>query len=212
MRKTIRALKDKLSLRVALASSAALLAAASVAFAAGMFPGLPIVGGAAYCTSFVMNPVTGAATTTCNGPTTPAGPTAITGLELIPADTQIAGGQQPQTVLLKMAGLGIGTYDYQAPLTGATITETAVMRQLIIEPAGTIATLTVVLPAATTLVDGQRWGMCSTQIVTALTITPGTGTTVSNTVTAMAVPNTVGQASCPEWIYRTANTNWYRTH
>lgn len=90
-----------------LAAGCAALAVASVcAYSAGLFPGFPITGGAAYCTSFVMNPITGAATTTCNGPAVPAGPTALTGVELIPADTELTQGQQPQTVLIPSALIG----------------------------------------------------------------------------------------------------------
>ncbi len=91
---------------------AALVAVVGIAAAAGQFPGYPIVGGAAYCTSYVMNPTTGLPTTTCNGPQTPAGPTSITGNELIPADTQLPGGQQPQTVTIPtsmLAGIGQGS-------------------------------------------------------------------------------------------------------
>lgn len=79
---------------------AALVAVVGIAFGAGQFPGYPIVGGAAYCVSYVMNPTTGLPTTTCNGPQTPAGPVSITGSELIPADTQLPSGQQPQTVTI----------------------------------------------------------------------------------------------------------------
>lgn len=87
-----------------LAAGCAALAVASVcAYAAGLFPGFPVVGGAAYCTSFLMNPITGAATTTCNGPQVPAGPTTITGNELIPADTALTQGQVPATVLIPTA-------------------------------------------------------------------------------------------------------------
>jgi hypothetical protein len=44
------------------------------------------------------------------------------------------------------SSLGLGPYAYNAPLTGASITVTNFQRRLILEPAGTIATLTVVLP------------------------------------------------------------------
>lgn len=188
------------------------IAAPILAYAAGLFPGFPIVGGAAYCTSFVLNPLTGLPTTTCNGPTVPAGPTIITGSELIPADTQLSQGRAPQTVLLKMAGLGVGPYQYNAPASAASLTVAAGENQLIIEPAGTIAALTVTLPAATLLVDNQRWGFCSTQIVTTLTLTAGSGTTVSGAPTAAVVPVTTGGGSCPEWVYRQTNTTWYRIH
>lgn len=202
--------------KIALVAGLALLATSflttmTLTTVAAFFPGFPIVGGAAYCVSFVMNPLTGAATTTCNGPTVPAGPTVITGNETWPIDTNLSQGRAPQTVLVKSAALGVGPYQYNAPLTGASLTVQPTDRRMILEPAATIATLTITLPAATLLVDNQQWGVCSTQVVTALTITPGAGTTVSNTQTATIVPAATGAASCAQWIYRQANTNWYRT-
>jgi hypothetical protein len=81
---------------------------------------------------------------------------------------------------------------------------------LILEPAGTIAALTVVWPAATGLTDGQLMGICTTQIVTALTTTNGAGATVLNAPTALLVPVATGAGSCVEWVYRVTNTSWYR--
>ena len=184
-------------------AAVAVIACVGISLAAGNFGLWPIVGGASYCGS--------TENTTCVL-TVPAGPAQITGNETIPMDTNLAQGIQPQTVLAKPAALGLGPYVYEAPLTGVSITMGAGTRSLIIEPAGTIATHTVVLPASTLLTDGQYFGLCSTQIITALTITPGSGTTVSNTQTATIVPLGTGAAACPEWIYRTANTTWYRIH
>lgn len=180
----------------------ALIAAvvSTAALGAGYWWGLPIIGGASYCVG------------TVNGhcqQTVPAGP-ALTGAELIPADTNASGSLGIQTAYLSLPSIGAGTYQYVAPLTGATVTAVAANRQVIVEPAGTIAALTLVLPAATTLTDGQRLGFCSTQIVTTMTVTAGTGTTVSNPPTAMLVPVATGAGSCVEFLYRKANTNWYR--
>ena len=186
-------------------AATALVACVGIAAATGNFANWPIIGSASYCAGIENTP--GACSLTV-----PAGPTALTGNELIPMDTNLAQGMQPQTVLSKPASLGIGPYVYEAPLTGVSIIMTAQQRSLIIEPAGTIATHTVVLPAAAVLVDGQAFGLCSTQIITALTITPGAGTSVSGTQTATTVPTATGAAVCPEWIYRQANTTWYRIH
>lgn len=188
-------------LKKVLLSAVALIAVAGVSALAQFWPNFPILGGASYCQSTVNS--------VCVS-TIPAGP-AMTGLETIPADTNAANGANPQTVKIGVASLGAGVLTYNVPLTGATITLTSVTRQLIVEPAGTIAALTIVTPAATTLVDGQRLGVCGTQIVTTLTMTAGTGTTLSNAPTAMLVPVATGAASCFEFIYRQANTTWYRT-
>ena len=169
----------------------------------GAFPNYPTVGVPANteCLSYGNNSV-------CNQ-YRPAGPTALTGDETVPADTNLATGQ-PATVRIDITSLGAGPYQYAAPSTGATLTLTAAQRRLIIEPSTTLATLAVVFPASTALKDNQLMGLCTTQIVTALTLTAGSGTTILNKPTALLVPVTTGGASCPEWVYRSSNTSWYR--
>jgi hypothetical protein len=181
---------------------AALLACVGLAIAGGNFNYWPIVGGAAYQCS------NNNGTQVC---TVPAGPSIITGNEYIPADTNLPQGIAPQTILFTPANLGAGPYQYSAPLTGASVTILPQSRRLVIDPAGTIAALTVVFPAATLLVDGQMLGLCSTQVVTALTLTAGTGSTILNGPTALAIPPATGAGTCYEWTYRLANTSWYRT-
>lgn len=190
-----------MNFRKSLIAGAALFASVGVALATGLWWGLPIIDGASYCASTTNN--------TCTS-TIPAGP-ALTGNELVPVDTMASGGAAvPQTAYLSVMTLGAGVLDFQVPLTGATITETAQMNQLIIDPAGTLATLTVQLPAATGLLNGQVWGMCTTQVITALTLTAGSGTTVKNAPTAMLVPVATGAASCFAYRYVKAQTAWYR--
>ncbi len=172
-----------------------------VAFAQSFAPNMPIIGGNSYCSAQV--------NAACVN-TVPAGP-AVAGTETVPADINTTTSNQvPQSGKMSILTLGGGVLTYNVPVTGDTITLTNVTRQLIVEPAGTIAALTVVLPAASTLLNAQRLGICGTQIVTTLTMTAGSGTTISNGATAMLVPVATGAASCPEWIYRTANTTWYR--
>lgn len=187
---------------------AALAVVSGIALADGLFPGFPIVGGASYCSSQTTAGTPGT-TAVCNV-TVPAGPAALTGNETIIADTHLPSGQQPQSVAIDVTTLGAGPYIYNAPLTGASITLTAQTRRLILEPAGTIAALTVVWPAAAGLTDNQLMGICTRQIVTALTTTNGSGATVLDAPTALLVPVTTGAASCVEWVYRVANTSWYR--
>lgn len=147
----------------------------------------------------------------------PAGPTALTGEETIPADTNAANGANPQTIRIPVTGVGGGKLVVAVPVTTDVINVDAQTRQLIVNPAGTIAALTVNLPAASaTMVNGQRVGLCGTQIVTALTMGAGTGNSFGSTVTsqAMLVPVVTGAASCMEWIYsKTSETAgvWFRT-
>jgi len=147
----------------------------------------------------------------------PAGPNALTGNETIPADTNTANGANPQTIRIPVTGLGAGALVVAVPVTTDIINVDATTRQLIVNPAGTIAALTVNLPAASaTMVNGQRVGVCGTQIVTALTMGAGTGNSFGSTVTsqAMLVPAVTGAASCMEWIYSKTSATagvWYRT-
>lgn len=146
----------------------------------------------------------------------PAGPTALTGYETVIGDTHTSAGGVPQTMNIPLTGIGAGLLDVQAPLTGATLTLTAQHRQLIVNPAGTIAALTVNMPAASaTMVNGSRIGICGTQVVTALTLGAGTGNTFNPTQpTAMLVPVVTGGASCFEFIYSKTSATagvWFRT-
>jgi hypothetical protein len=113
--------------RLALAAVLTAGIGSTLAYAAGMWPTLPIVGGGSYCASILgtgptqsgqtgtgAGPVTGS--TIC-GATIPAGPTALTGNELIPADTGLAGGAPPQTVVIPSAYLASGGGSYNL-LTG----------------------------------------------------------------------------------------------
>jgi hypothetical protein len=187
-----------------LLAALAVVASSAIATAGFWNESFPWVNSPSFCASKVNN--------VCVD-TIPAGPT-LSGLETVPADTNavaIGGGPaMPQTVNIPVLAVGGGALTYKASLNGDTITLTNVTRQLLVDPAGTIATLTVVLPAATTLIDSQRLGICTTQIVTSLTVTAGSGSTVNNAPTALLVPVTTGGASCVEWIYRNANTTWYR--
>lgn len=70
---------------------------------------------------------------------------------------------------------------YAAPTTGQTVTALAGVEVLMINPAGTLAALTVVLPANP--VDGQDFCVCTSQIITALTITG----TIVGTLTTLAL-------------------------
>ncbi len=171
------------------------------------WPNIPVVGGPAYSCGSVNG------VSNC---TVPAGPS-TTGNETVPADTNISGGASPQTVKIPITELGGGKLVVTTPVTTDVITVDAQTRQLIVTPAGTIAALTINLPAAsaTTPYNGQRIGICGTQIVTTLTSGAGTGNTFSTTApTAMLVPVVTGAASCFEYIYSKTSATagvWHRT-
>lgn len=94
------------------------------------------------------------------------------------------------------------TLQYVAPVTTDSVTIAAGTTHLVIEPAGTIAALTVVLPTAPA--DGTLVQFCSTQIVTTLTLTPGGSDTVVTDTTALAVDTAI------KYIYRASSSKWYK--
>ena len=94
------------------------------------------------------------------------------------------------------------TLERVVPTTGFTNTIANTTSYYVIEPAGTLATGTLTMPASP--VNEQVVTIASTQIITALTHSPNTGQTLKGALTTIAVD---GNAS---WIYRTANTTWYR--
>ena len=92
-------------------------------------------------------------------------------------------------------------YDYQVPTTGFSYTFAAGVQTLIMNPAGTLATGTITMPAAPA--DGMVITFSSTKAITALTVNANTGQTINNAVTTLAV----GQSA--SYVYRTASTAWF---
>jgi len=110
-------------------------------------------------------------------------------------DGVTAGGHQPG------APCG-GNYVYQQPTTGTTLTATAFLAAYVIDPAGTLAALTVVMPA--TANDGQFFEVGTTQTITVLTVGPASGQSVIGGSLTLAANSGAG------WRYRAANNTWYR--
>jgi hypothetical protein len=96
------------------------------------------------------------------------------------------------------------SYSRQKPTTGFSITIGAGVASLILDPTGTLATGTIIMPAAP--VDGQEIGIASNQIITSLTVNANTGQTISGTFTLA----TLAANGFARWKYVLADTNWYR--
>jgi len=94
----------------------------------------------------------------------------------------------------------IQAYDYQVLTTGFTYTFAAGTQVLIIQPAGTLATGTITMPASPS--DGMTITVESTQQVTALTMS-GNGGTIVGAATQL-IPN-----QPLSWVYRSTGTTWY---
>lgn len=136
-------------------------------------------------------------------------------------NTTVVGGARAQSLLLKGGGVIVGTgttdplsgglslngahadygYSFQTPATGFTITLGSTTWHTILDPAGTLATGTLTMPA--TPIDGMLVDVRSSQIVTALTVSPNAGQSIKGQPSSFAVG---GILSC---IYRAGNTTWY---
>lgn len=99
-------------------------------------------------------------------------------------------------------GFADKSYSFQTPATGATITIANTCSRLILKPAGTIATLTINMPAAP--VDGQVCRISSTQTVTTLTMS-GNGNTLDGGLATLAAH------AFGEWTFVLSQTTWFRT-
>ena len=115
-----------MKLRAGLLAACVLMIGCGGVIAAGSWSTLPIVGSASFCASTVsgvgggtanglggLGGITGqgqglGAGSIC-GQTVPAGPTGLTGEELIPADTGLGGGASPQSVTIPSGLLGSST-------------------------------------------------------------------------------------------------------
>lgn len=106
-------------------------------------------------------------------------------------DGATAGGRSPQS-----------NYSYQQPATGATLTAPAYLGAYVIDPAGTLATLSVVTPPSAN--DGQVFEISTSQAITALSVSPAAGQTVNGGNLLLAANGGCG------WRYRAANDTWYR--
>ena len=92
-------------------------------------------------------------------------------------------------------------YDFQTPTTGFSYTFAAGVNVLVMNPAGTLATGTITMPASP--VDGMTITVESTQQITALTVQGNTGQSLVNGTQTLR-PN-----QPYSWVYRLSNTTWY---
>ena len=93
------------------------------------------------------------------------------------------------------------SYDYQVLTTGFTYTFASGTTTLIANPAGTLATGTITMPAAPA--DGMVITVTSTQPITALTVNANTGQTINN---GGALGLQAGGVL--SYMYNLANTKW----
>lgn len=94
------------------------------------------------------------------------------------------------------------SYDYQTPATGFAYTFAAGTQTLILNPAATLATGTITMPAAP--VDGMVISFNSSQEITALTINGNTGQSIIGGGSVTLLKN-----ATLSYVYRLASTSWF---
>jgi hypothetical protein len=98
--------------------------------------------------------------------------------------------------------LGGGGYTYLTPLTGTSITFGTYVKRLILNPAGALAALTIVLPASPP--DGWEAYIASTASISALTISPNSGQSIANAASSLSSGAAIGY----QWV--AGQATWYR--
>jgi len=222
----------------------ALTVGSVAAYAAGNYSIYPIVGGASFCASTVsgaggftaqgntnnVNP-TGQGQATSGSlcaQTVPAGPPALTGTELIPMDTGLAGSAPPQTVVIPSTllanGYG-GTTVFSTTGTTALVQASDGISNLIYSGAGTATFTSFKLPPnpitnQTFCLSDAGSGILTLSAVAAGTNSFGNTPTITGvTPTSIPVMTAVGTAGTATlgkncWLYQAGASNtgvWYRT-
>jgi hypothetical protein len=194
------------ALRGAAVAAVAVLSTMTLAHANGMFSNLPVVEGAAYCALYAGDG------TTCVA-NVPAGPTAVTGNERIPADTRLPSGQSPQTVLFSMANLNALPLTVTSVTTNPqTVTAAATSGGVILRNAGGGTVMTAVtINFPTAPVDGQQFAVSGDANVTTLTLTAQNlpaGVTIKQNPTGLTAVNSAAMGF--RWMYNATNNAWFR--
>lgn len=96
------------------------------------------------------------------------------------------------------------TYLYQVPGNGfnLTIAPASLNFLLLLDPSGTLATGTLVMPL--NVLDGQIIKVSSSANITSLTLSPNTGQTIKNAPTSITAGNGF------EYVYKESTLTWFR--
>jgi hypothetical protein len=214
--------------RSAAVAVAALMLTSGIVYAAGKFSTLPIVGGSSYCASTVtgtgsLSGVTGQGQGTTGsicGETVPAGPSIVTGNEVIPADLyrpdQAPGslGAQPQTALLSLASLNalpltVTTVTGASQTIAAAATSGGVFAHLGAGQGAAMTAVTIDFPPAP--IDDQHFAVSGDASITTLTLTAlnlPANVKISLAPTSMTATNAVLFGY--QFVYSAALNQWGR--
>lgn len=180
----------------------ALVAFAGVAIGqgSGLWPNFPVVGSGSYCA------------VTTNGvctQTIPAGPTAITGAETVPANTGL-GNQSPTTVLVPMSALNALPITFSSALVGNlnSISASSTSGGYVFTAAGTISQVNIQLPSGA--IQGQQFVISSNRTITTLNVSASGSDSIgaNSSPTVLTASTTAPQGY--RFVYNKAATTWYR--
>ena len=196
---------------------------APLAYAGGLWFGIPVVGGASYCSGNTATGLTtSGGTTSCNS-TVPAGPTTTTGNELIPADLNPQGtpgvpgnaNSGVQTGYLPLITGASGAYFLTNPagLTTSTVTVPNGISNVILNVTGSITNLGVLLPASP--FDGQVVNIATAATITTVNITPTTSATIQTTTKPVTLiplngANSLTGTTGVSYLFNLSGNTWYR--
>ena len=201
-------------LKKVLAALSAVIVASTAAYAVGLWPGLPILGGPSYCAGYSVFNTTNTVPGTLPTPnqcssTVPAGSSAFTGNEAVPADSyglaQNASGSQPgpTTQLISVLQLGNGGFQ-NLPSTSSATSVTVLPTTSVLFENATVTNPTITFTAAP--LQGQQftlvWGA---NLTTGITTAAGAGSTCLPACGAIS-GTTAGTTH--KWIYE--GTIWYQ--
>ncbi|HKW76211.1 MAG TPA: hypothetical protein VJN64_11855, partial [Terriglobales bacterium] len=189
-------------------------------YASGLFPGFPILSTGSFCASTNSQststtvPGTLPSNSNCTN-TVPAGPTSMTGNELVPADTQIANGGGQETIRIPTAALGGGSI--QVVTTNASVVMTAGQRYLISnQGVATIASVTLPpnpVDNQTASIVNAGSGVLTLTAISAASSPSGTTIVQGAAPATLVVQTNNGVAaaiSAAEYVYSAAQNKWFR--
>lgn len=179
----------------------ALVVTGSIYAGAQMWSNFPQVGGAAYCITYVNG--------VCQQ-TVPAGPSALTGSETVPMDTNLSNGRSPQTVKAGLASFNALPVAYEAVTAGSafyTYTFGNAVGGVVFTASGTISDMRVTAPPAP--IDGQQVYVSSTNTITAFQFIANTGQTLAVTTPTVLTASTTAPQGY-KFVYRASDDKWYR--
>jgi len=196
------------------------------AYASGLWQGLPIYSGAAYCVGYsaypttVTSPTTSPSTPDQCSTQTPAGPaTGLTGNELFPVDTTLTNyGPSSAYVPAGLAASGATDYVSWQSLVAITSVVSSSLQipnnitNVILDPSATVASATLTMP--TSPLAGQIVRISSSHTISILAIQGGGVGTISNAPTVLTASTTGDFGYTFEFLPASVATNggatWYR--